>query len=142
MPYRPTPFSVDYLPKTHHTLLHKFYRHHKSSMRITEQADAWVERATEIIAGVCLSPVAEGFWLTSLFTAPAYRRQGIARLLINHLQDSYVDKPIWLFCHPQLEKFYCNLDFVTAHQLPEPLKSRLTRYQKNKTLIALCYHHS
>lgn len=108
-------------------------------MRITQQADAWVVRAPHIIASACLSPVAHGHWLTSLFTAPTFRQQGVASLLIKHLQLAYPDTPIWLFCHPDLSSFYCNLGFKQAQHLPEALNSRLIRYQQHKSLIAMFY---
>lgn len=137
-----TNFSVQYLVKNQHTLLHKFYRNHNSPMRITHKADAWVVRAPHIIASTCLSPVAHGYWLTSLFTAPAFRQQGAASLLIKHLQWTYSDTPIWLFCHPDLFNFYRNLGFKQAQHLPDDLSSRLTRYQQHKSLIAMLYIES
>lgn len=135
-------FSVQHLPKNQHRLIHKFYRSHNSSMRITQQAEAWVVRAPHIIASVCLSPVAHGHWLTSLFTAPALRQQGVASLLIKHLQLTHANSPIWLFCHPDLCNFYCNLGFQHAPHLPDALNSRLTRYQQHKSLIAMFYAES
>lgn len=134
-----TKFSVHLLEKNQHTLLNKLYRNHNSPMRITQQAEVWVVRNPAVIAGVCLSPVADGFWLTSLFTAPEKRQQGVARCLLQQLQSFYLDQPIWLFCHPQLESFYRKLGFKQTQQLPESLRSRLTRYQQHKTLIAM-YH--
>lgn len=137
-----TNFSVQYLPKNQHRLAHKFYRSHNSSMRVTQQADVWVVRAPHIIASVCLSPVAGGHWLTSLFTAPSLRQLGVASLLIKHLQLTYPDAPIWLFCHPDLCNFYGNLGFQQALHLPDTLNSRLTRYQQHKSLIAMFYAES
>lgn len=134
-----TKISVHHLAKNQHTLLRKFYRSNNSPMRITQQAEVWVVRNPAVIAGVCLSPVANGFWLTSLFTAPEKRQQGVAGFLIKQLQVFYLGQPIWLFCHPQLASFYRKLGFKQTQQLPETLRSRLTRYQKHKTLIALCY---
>lgn len=139
MGHHSTKFSVHLLAKNQHTLLKKLYRYHNSPMRITQQAEAWVVRNPAVIAGVCLSPAADGFWLTSLFTAPENRQQGVARCLIQQLQNFYPDQPIWLFCHPQLESFYRNLGFKQTQQLPECLRSRLTRYLQHKTLIAMCH---
>ena len=134
-----TKFSVQCLAKNQHTLLRKFYRNHNSSMRITQQADVWVVRAPSIVAGVCVSPVADGCWLTSLFTAQEYRQHGAASLLIEHVQSIYQGTTIWLFCHPDLSGFYSRLGFTLTQQLPESLNSRLVRYQKNKPLIAMQY---
>lgn len=137
-----THFSVHYLPKTQHTLLHKFYRNHNSPMRITQQAEVWVVRAPQIIASVCLSPVADGHWLTSLFTAPMFRQQGVASCLIKQLQSTYSCAPIWLFCHPDLLYFYSRLGFKQTQHLPDALNSRLIRYQQHKSLIAMLYAES
>lgn len=132
-------FSVQRLAKNQHTLLRKFYRDHKSSMKITQNSEVWVVRAPTIIAGVCLSPIDNGYWLTSLYTAPEYRRLGVASLLIKHLQTVYQGSPIWLFCHPNLHDFYHSLHFTDARQLPAALSQRLTRYQQHKALVAMLY---
>ncbi|WP_256663496.1 GNAT family N-acetyltransferase [Pseudomonas sp. C27(2019)] len=135
-------FSVQHLAKNQRTLVHKFYRNHNSPMRITQQAEVWVVRAPHIVASVCLSPVAHGHWLTSLLTAPEFRQQGVASLLIKHLQMTYPNAPIWLFCHPDLCSFYSNLGFQQTLHLPDALNSRLTRYQQHKSLIAMFYAKS
>ena len=134
-----TNFSAQCLPLNQHALLNKFYRSHNSRMRITAQADAWVVRAPSIIAGLCLSPVAGGYWLTSLFTAPESRQQGVASFLIKAIQAHYPNSAIWLFCHPELEVFYSTLGFTQTQLLPETLSSRLTRYQQHKALIAMLH---
>lgn len=139
MDQQSTQFSVQRLPENQHTLLRKFYRSHNSSMRITQQAEVWVVRAPSIIAGVCLSPVTDGYWLTSLLTADKYRQQGVAHLLIKQVQVAYQGAPIWLFCHPELISFYSKLGFEQTQCLPESLHDRLTRYQQHKALIAMHY---
>lgn len=139
MDQQSTQFSVQRLPENQHTLLRKFYRSHNSSMRITQQAEVWVVRAPSIIAGVCLSPVTDGYWLTSLLTADKYRQKGVAHLLIKQVQVAYQGAPIWLFCHPELISFYSKLGFEQTQCLPESLHDRLTRYQQHKALIAMHY---
>lgn len=139
MDQQSTQFSVQRLPENQHTLLRKFYRSHNSSMRITQQAEVWVVRAPSIIAGVCLSPVNDGYWLTSLLTADKYRQKGVAHLLIKQVQVAYQGAPIWLFCHPELISFYSKLGFEQTQYLPESLHDRLTRYQQHKALIAMHY---
>ncbi|MDY0206365.1 MAG: GNAT family N-acetyltransferase [Pseudomonas sp.] len=134
-----TQFTAQCLTKEQQPLLRKFYRNHNSPMRITQQADAWIVRSSEIVAGACLSPVDQGYWLTSLFTAPGYRKQGAARFLIQQLQLSYQDSHIWLLCHPDLSGFYSKLGFRQTQDLPEALSSRLKRYQQHKQLIAMSY---
>lgn len=132
-----TSISVQRLAKIQHGLLRKFYRSHRSPMGITQHAEVWVVRAPAIIAGVCLSPVSNGFWLTSLYTAPKHRQQGIASLLIQHIKSTYPDAPIWLFCHPKLQGFYQSLNFSETQELPEALQDRFNRYQQSKALIAM-----
>lgn len=134
-----TNFSVQRLAKNQHILLRKFYRHHKSSMKVTQNSEVWVVRASTLVAGVCLSPVDNGYWLTSLYTAPEYRRLGVASLLIKHLQATYLESPVWLFCHPDLQNFYRSLGFREAQQLPGVLCQRLARYQQHKALLPMLY---
>ncbi|MGB5958442.1 GNAT family N-acetyltransferase [Pseudomonas sp.] len=105
-------------------------------MRAAGDAELWVARAPGIIAGLSLSAVGDGFWLTGLFVDPQRRSQGVAgRLLEAALAQA--GGPTWLFCHPDLVPFYQRLGFDMAGQLPESLASRLQRYQRSKRLVAL-----
>ena len=137
MTHIPKNLSVQYLAKHQHALLTKLYRSHASRMRITPQADVWVVRNPALIAGLCLSPVAHGYWLISLFTAPQYRQQGVASLLVEKALLNYPNSPIWLFCNPKLQTFYHTLGFLETQDLPEQLSDRLARYQQHKNLIAM-----
>ena len=130
---------IERLPATQYSLLNKFYRSHGSRMRISLPSEAWVVRNPTIIGGLCLTAVAEGYWLTGLFVAPEHRQQGLAQQLIKHIQTVYCASPIWLFCNPELIDFYQQTNFTIAEQLPEPLSHRLARYQQYKKLIALQY---
>ncbi|MCX2887186.1 MULTISPECIES: GNAT family N-acetyltransferase [Pseudomonas] len=105
-------------------------------MRAASDADLWVTRGPGIIAGLSLSKVGEGFWLTGLFVAPQRRSQGVAGRLVEAAL-AQTDGPTWLFCHPDLAPFYQHLGFALAQQLPEALASRLQRYQRSKRLVAL-----
>lgn len=117
-------------------LLNKFYRAEGSAMRASTKGEAWVARAGEIIAAVNLSEVPEGFWLTGLLVARAWRGRHIARQLIAQATER---KPgtVWLFCHPDLLPFYQPLGFNPAGAMPMQLNERLARYQRSKPLIAL-----
>src|SRR5690606_38285871 len=87
-------------------LLDKFYRAQRRPMRSGRAEGAWVARSGgEVVAGVCLTPVAHGYWLTGLLVAPAYRNGGLATALLGRLR-AQVSGPIWLFCHPDLQEFY------------------------------------
>ncbi|GLO12761.1 hypothetical protein PPUJ20028_13420 [Pseudomonas putida] len=105
-------------------------------MRAASDAELWVARAPGIIAGLSLSRVGDGFWLTGLFVDPLHRSQGVAGQLIEAAHEQ-AKGPTWLFCHPDLAPFYQRLGFHMAGQLPESLASRLLRYQRSKRLVAL-----
>ncbi|MFK0037576.1 GNAT family N-acetyltransferase [Pseudomonas monteilii] len=105
-------------------------------MRAASDAQLWVARAPGIIAGLSLSPVGDGYWLTGLFVDPQQRKKGVAGRLIEAALEQ-ANGPTWLFCHPDLVPFYQRLGFHMAGQLPESLASRLLRYQRSKRLVAL-----
>ncbi|MDT3747029.1 GNAT family N-acetyltransferase [Pseudomonas kurunegalensis] len=117
-------------------MLDHFYRQHGSRMRAASDAQLWVARAPGIIAGLSLSPVGDGYWLTGLFVDPQQRNKGMAGRLIEAALEQ-ANGPTWLFCHPDLVPFYQRLGFHMAGQLPESLASRLLRYQRSKRLVAL-----
>lgn len=117
-------------------LMNKFYRAHQSSMKAVRDAQLWVARRDEIVAALCLRPVSGGHWLTGLFVDPAYRVQGIAARLIAEAVNG-VDKPVWLFCHPDLRDFYERRGFSFDPELPYAMAERLSRYARSKPMIAM-----
>ncbi|ANY88818.1 MULTISPECIES: GNAT family N-acetyltransferase [Pseudomonas] len=117
-------------------LLDHFYRQHGSRMRAAGDGQWWVARAGGIVAGMSLSPVAEGRWLTGLFVAPQWRGQQVASQLIEAALQTACG-PTWLFCHPELEAFYQRQAFTPTGTLPDALASRLARYQRSKRLVAM-----
>lgn len=124
------------LPTLCQPLLDKFYRAHRSPMRSSGAAQMWVARQQEIIGALCLNPVADGYWLTSLFVAPQWRGQAIARRLIGVAQAGLAG-PVWLFCHPDLMRFYEQSGFAPTTDLPPVLANKLARYQRTKSLLAM-----
>lgn len=124
------------LPLLQRPLLDKFYRAQGSSMRAGRQGQPWVARHDEIVASLCLTPIAQGHWLTGLFVAPSARRQAIASTLVRQAL-AQAEGPVWLFCHPELTALYQPLGFQPCPRLPEALGDRLTRYSRSKTLVAL-----
>jgi GNAT superfamily N-acetyltransferase len=124
------------LPPQLKPLADKFYRAHRSPMRAGQADQLWVAQQGEIAAALCLRPVAGGQWLTSLLVAPAMRRQGLARQLIEQALGSY-GGPVWLFCQPQLQAFYQRLGFTDCPLLPTPLAERLARYRRSKSLLGM-----
>ncbi len=129
--------QIERLSALQHPLLNKFYRSHASRMRANPEAEAWVVRNPEIIAGLCLTAITEGYWLTGLFVAPEHRKHRVAQYLLQHTQRAHSSSPIWLFCHPDLIGFYQHTGFRITEQLPDQLKNRLSCYQKHKNLVAM-----
>ncbi|WP_124408001.1 GNAT family N-acetyltransferase [Pseudomonas sp. R4-39-08] len=117
-------------------LLNKFYRSHNSSMKALKDGQLWVARDTQIVAGLCLTPVVGGQWLTGVFVDPAYRGQGLAARLIQQAVAG-VDGKVWLLCHPDLETLYQRMGFSQDTVLPQSLSERLVRYKRNKPMIAM-----
>ncbi|AZC52595.1 GNAT family N-acetyltransferase [Pseudomonas chlororaphis] len=124
------------LADTLRPLLNKFYRAHNSPMRAAGEGQSWVAKRGAIIAGLSLTPVAQGHWLTGLFVDPAHRGQGIAARLVEQARGQ-LPSPVWLFCHPDLQALYERMGFATAPALPQALADRLARYRRSKSLIAM-----
>ncbi|QJI39129.1 GNAT family N-acetyltransferase [Pseudomonas sp. ADAK13] len=127
---------IDRLAEPLWPLLNKFYRSHHSPMKAFKGGQLWVAKGSEIVAGLCLTPVVGGQWLTGLFVDPALRGQGLAARLIR-ASVSRVDGTVWLLCHPELEGFYQRLGFTQDTLLPQSLSERLVRYKRNKPMIAM-----
>ncbi|WPP01115.1 GNAT family N-acetyltransferase [Pseudomonas sp. HR96] len=127
---------ITYAPLDARQLLNKFYRDQRSPMRAGNGATLWVARAPAIVAGLSLTPIADGHWLTGLLVAQAQRGQGLARGLVGAARLS-VHGPVWLFCHPDLQGFYEKLGFTPDPPLPVPLAERLRGYQQSKFLLAM-----
>jgi GNAT superfamily N-acetyltransferase len=117
-------------------LLNKFYRHHNSPMKAFKDGSLWVARDGEIVAGLCLTPVVGGQWLTGVFVDPAYRGQGLAARLIDAAVAD-AEGTVWLLCHPDLEGLYQRMGFSQDTLLPQSLSERLVRYKRNKPMIAM-----
>ncbi len=136
MPTTMNPLHCSPLGSLERKLLDHFYRQHGSRMRAAGDGQWWVARAGGIVAGMSLSPVAEGRWLTGLFVAPQWRGQQVASQLIEAALQTACG-PTWLFCHPELEAFYQRQAFTPTGTLPDALASRLARYQRSKRLVAM-----
>ncbi|MQB17104.1 N-acetyltransferase [Pseudomonas lactis] len=130
------PLHIEPLAEPLWPLLNKFYRSHNSSMKALKGGRLWVVRDGEIVAGLCLSPVVGGQWLTGVFVAPTYRGQGLAARLIGEAVAS-IEGTVWLLCHPDLERLYQGMGFSQDTVLPQSLSERLVRYKRNKPMIAM-----
>lgn len=110
------PMHIEPLAEPLWPLLNKFYRSHNSSMKALKGGRLWVVRDGEIVAGLCLSPVVGGQWLTGVFVAPTYRGQRLAARLIGEAVAS-CEGTVWLLCHPDLEGLYQRMGFSQLPQL-------------------------
>ncbi|MGI3130246.1 GNAT family N-acetyltransferase [Halopseudomonas pachastrellae] len=117
-------------------LINRFYRAHQRGMKARGDQQIWALRAPHICAAVCLQPVDSGYWLTSLLVAPELRRHGLGSHVLQQLRLR-VAGPIWLFCAPSLIPFYQACGYQPTATLPPALSSRLQRYQRSKSLVAL-----
>ncbi|MCL7462073.1 GNAT family N-acetyltransferase [Pseudomonas sp. NW5] len=124
------------LPALQYPLLQRFYRTQRSAMRIPAGAQPWVLHEGEIVAALCLTPQAEGYWLTGLLVDHAQRGRGLATQLLSEVRRRHAG-PIWLFCHPDLQPFYQRRGLSESQQLPAALAERLARYQRSKALLAM-----
>ena len=128
--------TLQQLPRELLPLANRFYRSHHRGMKANGQQQIWVLRAPDICACLCLQPVETGHWLTALLVAPSLRTKGLGSLLLRQVRGE-VAGPIWLFCAPSLTSFYQRSGYEPAAQLHESLNSRLQRYQRSKSLVAL-----
>ncbi|TVP92267.1 MAG: N-acetyltransferase [Pseudomonadaceae bacterium] len=127
---------IEKLPSIEHPLVNRFYKAQGSKMRARGQHQVWVLRDPDICCALCLEPVAEGFWLTSLCTALERRQQGLARQLLQACLTAG-NRPVWLFCSPEVAPLYQACGFKFTEQLPHALGQRLQRYQRHKRLLAM-----
>lgn len=135
-PHAMSNLNISQLTPAQRPLLDKFYSAQRSRMRTGQAQQLWVARRDEIIAGLCLTPVENGHWLTGLWVASHERGRGVASHLLQRV-IAQTTEPIWLFCHPDLQMFYQRLDFHPDTSLPFPLAERLKRYQQCKPLLSL-----
>ena len=117
-------------------LANRFYRSEGSRMTARSRHRVLVLRDTEIRAALCLQPVADGTWLTNLLIAREKRAQGLATRLLAEAR-SLTHGPIWLFARPELEGFYIRRGYEPGAVRPPELDERLSRYRRNKKLVAL-----
>ena len=131
------PLSTSQLASDRYPLVNRFYRQHQRGTKANSQHLVWVgEEHGQIVCSLCLQPVSNGHWLTSLLVAPQSRTRGYATSLLAQIRNQYTG-PIWLFCAPELSAFYLRAGFAEATVLPESLVDRLTRYQRHMQLVAL-----
>ena len=129
--------DISQLPPLLYPLANRFYRRYQRGAKVNRQHQVWVGKESEqIICSLCLQPVADGYWLTSLLVEPARRHRGYANALLTTIRHHYTG-PIWLFCSPSLVPLYTGAGFDLACDLPESLADRLLRYQRHKELVPL-----
>lgn len=82
----------------------------------------------QIIGCIQVKPHGDGTnELASLVTQPAWRNQGVGRLLVEHLQRE-TGPPLWLMCESGLTLFYEQFGFVEVREMQEmPAHFRFVR---------------
>ncbi len=87
----------------------------------------------QVVGCVQAKPHGDLLELASLVVLPGWRRKGIARLLICHLQEK-VGSPLWLMCRGQLTPFYEAFSFRQVTD-PAELPAYFRRIQRLSALF-------
>ncbi len=127
------------LPPIAFPLASKFYKLHKKG-KVSGSDIVWVSRDSgHIIAAARLSLVLPHYrLLTGVFVAPEYRKQGVARDLL----QSTCDEPqfIYTFSLQHLQPFYQQLNFelIALDNLPCELAQMFIAYLKQgRKIVAM-----
>lgn len=98
-------------------LTNKFYKHFKTNVSCHrhDQTFCALNDEREIVAAVMFRVIAttNEYLLRSLFTAPNYRHQGIAKGLCRLALDTH-NARCFTLCEPSLVVFYQSLGFVIS----------------------------
>lgn len=103
-----------------------------TARQLAELSNILVARINgEPVASGRVLQVGDSWEIVSIVTVPAYRRQGLARLVISELLRRYTQRPLYSFQPPHLVPFYlqayaqANPNIQPFHQLPERLRHDL-----------------
>lgn len=126
-------------------LVDRFYKGCGEKARCGKHDRVFVlQRESECLAAARLVPVADKLWLLrNLTVAPASRRQGLARRLMQAvLAEPSTDR---LFCYalPELVTFYRELGFssTTVQAVPPAIGDPFDRYQASgKHFVLMVYN--
>ncbi len=90
----------------------------------------WQESSV-VAAARILEPAPAVFLLRNLTVEPEKRRQGLARLLMQHILNGH--QPLYCYCRPYLGSFYQSLGMrqTTPDQVPEIIATPFRQYQNN-----------
>ncbi|GGE45078.1 N-acetyltransferase [Halopseudomonas oceani] len=124
------------LPAEQLPLVNRLYRQYQRGMKARGDQHVWVARNPQITASLCLQPIEQCWWLTGLLVAPGERGKRLASQLLQTVRAHY-QNDIWLFCNPALAPLYSLNGFQPSDMAPAPLRDRLARYQRSKSLIAM-----
>ncbi|USE70272.1 GNAT family N-acetyltransferase [Pseudoalteromonas maricaloris] len=138
--------TIELLPAVMTPLVNKFYAANKARGRAAKHDKVWVAKnSNEIIAACRLQPV-DGYWLlVGVYVASQYRKQGIAKKLIEtviaQFRSQQPQQIIYTFAYCHLHDFYSTLGFQSnSLELPPELASRLSSYLgQNRQLVAMYY---
>ena len=110
----------------------RLYRQWGEKAKCGKRDCVYTWQAPEILAAArILEPEPQVYLLRNLTVAPAHRRQGLARSLMQAILP--VKQPLYCYCRPYLGEFYQSLGLksLAADQVPVSIAEPYARYQNN-----------
>jgi hypothetical protein len=123
----------------------RFYKQQRYSARFIGFDHTYmVKNNHEIIAAVIVSALTEQspqFFLHALVVAGSFKKQGIANLLLKHVQQHHNN--IICFASPPLAPLYTGRNFtvINEEQLSYQLINRFQRYKNTKPCLAIFHYN-
>ncbi|GAA0819849.1 hypothetical protein GCM10009111_24450 [Colwellia asteriadis] len=112
----------------------RFYKSQQYSARFIGLDQAYLIKSENVIIACViisqLTPTNEQYFLHGLVVAKSHQRQGIARLLLQHVQNSH--QPLVCFTQPILAPLYLSENMIQVSEKSVELKlspAVYTRYQ-------------
>ncbi|AOT07303.1 GNAT family N-acetyltransferase [Pseudoalteromonas luteoviolacea] len=128
------------LPAIQTPLVNKFYQANRVRGRATKQDTIWVVKLTELIAACRVQKVEQDAFLSTVFVAPKYRGQGIAKQLVaSAIRSEHI---VYTFAYQDVVPLYQQLDFldISPDTLPEKLRDMFVNYTKQgREITAMCF---
>ena len=122
-------------------LVDRFYRDCGEKARCGRHDRVYIAReGREIVAAARLLAVDDCWLLRNLTVAPARRRRGLARQLMQALLARHRDSPVCCYALAELEGFYLSLGFARteAGKLPPGIGQTFVRYQaRGKSFVLM-----
>ncbi|MGF1689512.1 GNAT family N-acetyltransferase [Photobacterium japonica] len=127
-------------------LINRFYKAYYPAGKAKRDETIWIgEDNSGIQCCVRFKHFEDYQLLTGMLVHPEQRGQGQGQQLLSAANSQIVAVPCYCFAFDYLESFYQAAGFQTLpiEALPEPLRSRLSRYQgSGKALIPMRYNNN